>query len=57
MIAAEHDGEWLAIPAEPFDGSTVKGIPIAAPQDGTIASINVAAGQSVETGTLLATMN
>ncbi len=38
VIAAEHDGEWLAIPAEPFDGSTVKGIPIAAPQDGTIRS-------------------
>lgn len=30
---------------------------IVAPQDGTIASINVTAGQTVEAGTLLATMN
>ncbi len=30
---------------------------IVAPQDGTVASINVAAGQSVDAGTLLATLN
>ncbi|MDO4620943.1 MAG: biotin/lipoyl-binding carrier protein, partial [Lachnospiraceae bacterium] len=32
-------------------------IPVVAPQDGTIASINVTTGQAVETGDLLATMN
>ena len=32
-------------------------IPVGAPQDGTVASINVAAGDAVETGDLLATMN
>lgn len=32
-------------------------IPVVAPQDGTIASINVAAGDSVENGNVLATMN
>lgn len=30
---------------------------IVAPSDGTVASINVTAGQSVEAGTLLATLN
>lgn len=30
---------------------------IVAPQDGTVASINVTAGQSVDAGTLLATLN
>lgn len=30
---------------------------IVAPSDGTVASINVSAGQSVEAGTLLATLN
>ena len=30
---------------------------IVAPQDGTVASINVTAGQSVESGAVLATMN
>ena len=32
-------------------------IPVVAPQDGTIASINVAAGDAVENGQVLATMN
>ena len=31
--------------------------PVVAPQDGTLASINVSEGQSVEAGALLATMN
>ena len=30
---------------------------IVAPEDGTVASINVSAGQSVEAGDLLATLN
>ena len=32
-------------------------VPVVAPQDGTIASINVSVGDGVEAGTLLATMN
>ena len=32
-------------------------IPVVAPQDGTVASINVTAGQAVESGDVLATMN
>lgn len=32
-------------------------IPVVAPQDGTVASINVSAGDQVESGDLLATMN
>ena len=32
-------------------------IPVVAPQDGTIASIEVAAGDAVESGDVLATMN
>ena len=32
-------------------------IPVVAPQDGTVASINVAVGDTVEAGTLLATLN
>ena len=32
-------------------------IPVVAPQDGTVASINVAAGDTVENGDVLATMN
>ena len=32
-------------------------IPVVAPQDGTVASINVAVGDAVEAGGLLATMN
>ena len=32
-------------------------IPVVAPQDGTVASINVAVGDSVEAGALLATLN
>ena len=32
-------------------------IPVVAPQDGTIASINVSVGDPVEAGALLATMN
>ena len=32
-------------------------IPVVAPQDGTIASIDVAAGDAVESGQVLATMN
>jgi len=32
-------------------------VPVVAPQDGTIASINVSVGDAVEAGTLLATMN
>ncbi|MCR5295173.1 MAG: biotin/lipoyl-binding carrier protein [Lachnospiraceae bacterium] len=32
-------------------------IPVVAPQDGTIASINVGTGDAVESGDLLATMN
>jgi len=32
-------------------------IPVVAPQDGTIASIDVAVGDPVEAGTLLATLN
>ena len=32
-------------------------IPVVAPQDGTVASINVAVGDAVEAGTLLATLN
>ncbi|MBQ1316497.1 MAG: acetyl-CoA carboxylase biotin carboxyl carrier protein subunit [Lachnospiraceae bacterium] len=67
-IAASLPGKVFKIAADA--GSTVKAgdpvvileamkmeVPVVAPQDGTIASINVAAGQSVEAGTLLATMN
>jgi len=32
-------------------------IPVVAPQDGTVASINVTAGEAVEAGALLATLN
>ena len=32
-------------------------IPVVAPQDGTVASIDVAAGDAVENGQVLATMN
>lgn len=32
-------------------------IPVVAPQDGTVASIDVAVGDSIETGAVLATMN
>ena len=32
-------------------------IPVVAPQDGTVASINVAVGDNVESGALLATLN
>lgn len=32
-------------------------IPVVAPQDGTVASINVAVGDAVESGQLLATLN
>ena len=32
-------------------------IPVVAPQDGTVASINVAVGDAVEAGALLATLN
>ena len=32
-------------------------VPVVAPQDGTIASIDVAVGDPVEAGTILATMN
>ena len=32
-------------------------IPVVAPQDGTVASIDVAVGDPVEAGALLATMN
>ena len=32
-------------------------VPVVAPQDGTLASIDVAVGDAVEAGTLLATMN
>ena len=32
-------------------------IPVVAPQDGTVASIDVAAGDAVEVGAALATMN
>ena len=31
--------------------------PVVAPKDGTVASINVSEGQSVEAGALLATLN
>ena len=32
-------------------------IPVVAPQDGTVASVNVAVGDAVESGEVLATMN
>ena len=32
-------------------------IPVVAPQDGTVASIDVAVGDAVEAGAVLATMN
>ncbi len=32
-------------------------IPVVAPQDGTVASIDVAAGAAVESGDVLATLN
>ena len=32
-------------------------IPVVAPKDGTIASINATVGQAVEAGAVLATMN
>ena len=32
-------------------------IPVVAPQDGTVASIDVSAGDAVESGDTLATMN
>ena len=34
-----------------------KEIPVVAPQDGTVASINVAVGDAIENGDVLATMN
>ncbi len=32
-------------------------IPVVAPQDGTVASVDVAVGDSIEAGALLATLN
>ncbi len=32
-------------------------IPVVAPQDGTVAGINVSVGQAVESGDLLASLN
>ena len=32
-------------------------IPVVAPEDGTVASINVAVGDAIDTGTVLATLN
>ncbi len=32
-------------------------IPVVAPQDGTVASVDVAVGDAVEAGAVLATMN
>ena len=32
-------------------------VPVVAPQDGTVASINVNVGDTIEAGALLATMN
>ena len=36
VIAAEHDGAWIALPAAPCADETIRGIPIGAPQDGTV---------------------
>ncbi len=67
-IEAQVPGKIVKIPGEA--GQSVKKgdtvvivesmkmeIPIVAPEDGTIAQINVAVGDSVETGDLLASMN
>ncbi|MBP3877127.1 MAG: biotin/lipoyl-binding carrier protein, partial [Lachnospiraceae bacterium] len=67
-IAASVPGKVFNIPAKVGDsvsaGDTVivlesmkMEIPVVAPQDGTIASIDVTAGAQVDTGDLLATMN
>ena len=32
-------------------------IPVVAPEDGTVASINVAVGDAIDAGTVLATLN
>ena len=67
-VNAQVPGKVLSIAAQP--GTAVKAgdsivvlesmkmeIPVVAPQDGTVASINVASGDQVESGDLLATMN
>ena len=67
-ITASVPGKICKIEAKP--GQSVKAgdsivvleamkreIPVVAPQDGTVASINVAAGDAVESGDVLATMN
>ena len=67
-VTASVPGKVFKIEAS--DGQTVKAgdnivileamkmeIPVVAPQDGTIASIDVAAGDAVENGDTLATMN
>ncbi len=67
-IEAGAAGKVFKLEAKPGDavkkGDTVLVLeimkmetPVVAPQDGTVASINVAVGDSVEAGALLATLN
>ena len=39
------------------EGGATKEIPVVAPEDGTVASINVAVGDAIESGAVLATLN
>ena len=55
-ITAGAAGKVVDVVAAP--GTAVKkGDPVVAPQDGTIASVDVAKGETVESGAVLATMN
>ena len=63
-VTVEETGSVSAPAAAPKAGDSViilesmkMEIPVVAPQDGTIASIDVAEGASVENGDTLATMN
>lgn len=41
VIAAERDGTWYAIPAEPTGDRTIRPVTIAAPENGTVRAENV----------------
>jgi biotin carboxyl carrier protein len=67
-VTASVPGKVFQIPASVGDqlkaGDTIivlesmkMEIPVVAPEDGTVAGINVTVGAGVETGDLLATMN
>ena len=55
-ITAGAAGKVVDVVAAP--GTAVKkGDPVVVPQDGTVASVDVAKGETVESGAVLATMN